>query len=172
MEGGRRIDRDEAARPACGKAAAKLTRRSYGHDAGEAMRQPTPSFARKSPDTRRQGLLICDGRRLEFFLLEGRGNSHSHRSVRRTRRPPQLQHGLEHIQQQTSPYSVARSKLGSGECSLRSPAVGIIRSSGELPENLGPVGPREPILTTVGTHKRVLAFCAATGVATAALARR
>ena len=36
-------------------------------------------------------------------------------------------------------------------------AVGSSARAEELPQNLGPVGPHEPILTTVG-NKRVLAF--------------
>jgi hypothetical protein len=36
-------------------------------------------------------------------------------------------------------------------------AVSISARAEELPQNLGPVGPHEPILTTVG-NKRVLAF--------------
>ena len=36
-------------------------------------------------------------------------------------------------------------------------AVGSSSRADELPQNLGPVGPHEPILTTVG-NKRVLAF--------------
>ena len=36
-------------------------------------------------------------------------------------------------------------------------AVSFSARADELPQNLGPVGPHEPILTTVG-NKRVLAF--------------
>ena len=36
-------------------------------------------------------------------------------------------------------------------------AVSLSAGADELPQNLGPVGPHEPILTTVG-NKRVLAF--------------